>query len=165
MREFLINMINNACKNVYNQDRYLIKNDKCKDNLNYVSERSIMFRFGIYLQDYLNNYAKLKDYNLDSEYNKNLGDLKRIQDWENGAIPDIIIHKRGTNDYNVLIIEIKTWWNDNITDDLRKIDKFMEVNSDYSYKYGAVIIFRENSVEIIFKEQGCDDYKIIKNFS
>lgn len=46
---------------------------------------------------------------LDSEYNRNKADKKFLPSWKSGCYPDIIIHKRGSNDDNFLVIEFKTW--------------------------------------------------------
>ena len=151
--------------NLYKRDTYLIINkpEETEENLrteknssdeeykNYVSERSVVFRFGLYLQEELNKSDMLSWYDLDSDINRNLGMKKKIKCRPNGAFPDIIIHKRGSNDYNLLIIECKTWWNrtkENITDDITKIKDFMSEADGYSYKYGVIVIIKQNDAEI-----------------
>lgn len=36
--------------------------------------------------------------------------------------PDFILHKRGSNDFNILIIEFKTWWNPQNDEDIEKLN-------------------------------------------
>ena len=94
-----------------------------------VNERSISHRFAIYLE-----FSFGKEYNVDCEYNKNIEHghgIKKIEilesKWkkyhpnrseqrsfsedeiliEKSVYPDIIVHRRGSNDHNLLIIEIK----------------------------------------------------------
>ncbi|MFC4620589.1 hypothetical protein ACFO4N_18030 [Camelliibacillus cellulosilyticus] len=110
---------------LYTNDDYLLKN-----NLN---ERTIMHKLAAYLQDEFID----EGYNVDCEYNKNVEDksglktiyilqkearhIRRFQvgkEFEDNikdereylikpVYPDIVIHKRGSNHKNLLIIEIK----------------------------------------------------------
>jgi hypothetical protein len=103
MREKVLN----AIKLLYKNDGYLIDND--------VHERTITAKLGQYLYHEFGNM-----YEVDCEYNRNIEDeskRKAIYSYEieNGIrsktseyiYPDIIIHKRGTNNENLLIIEAK----------------------------------------------------------
>jgi hypothetical protein len=108
---------------LYRNDGYLIEHD--------VSERAIAHKLAEYLQ------SSFKDYNVDCEYNRNIErgprhtksisvvrqiyrkEIKNINSsridedtyaekvTEVTAYPDIIIHRRGSNEKNLLIIEIK----------------------------------------------------------
>lgn len=74
------------------------------------NERSISHRLAMYLED------EFPEWNVDCEYNRDGYDQKRLDlrpqtmssdDTEGTTVyPDIIVHKRGTND-NLLVIEIK----------------------------------------------------------
>ena len=57
-----------------------------------------------------------------------------------GVIPDVIIHKRGSNDKNVLVMEFKTYWNDNQKNDEGKIRKLTDQQGDYKYAYGMTVL-------------------------
>ena len=74
--------------------------------------------------------------------------FKRLANRPNGCYPDLILHKRGSNENNILIIECKGWWADDkdIEEDKEKIIAFL--NSErYKYMFGLLIIFnRENIV-------------------
>ncbi len=100
-----------ALKMFFLNDIYLLEKD--------VNERSISHRVATYLQYVFNGW------DVDCEYNRDHNDPKYIQnvrDFLNRnnnekidiadvdattAYPDIIIHERGTNDSNLLAIEIK----------------------------------------------------------
>ncbi len=156
MKKKIENLLEKACAKLYEQDRYLINMRVC--------ERAIVFRLGIYLQTLINKDSELKLYNLDNEYNKNNRDLKRVPEFENGTYPDLIIHKRGSNRDNMLIIECKTEWNDDISTDIRKLKQFINITGRYKYKYGISIIFRMNMAEIRILEYGKEDEIKILHF-
>jgi len=114
---------------IENAYRHLVANDGYLFEKN-VNERSITHKFAEYL------LAEFPNYNIDCEYNKNLGDVKTMPVWEtkrnelvaeleresttekrkekiqkilDGEIsvyPDIIVHHRGTKD-NFIVIEAK----------------------------------------------------------
>lgn len=111
----------------------------------------------------MNRDEELKHYNLDNEYNRNIDDLKRTDNYENGRYPDLIIHKRGNNKNNLLIIECKKENNNNLEEDINKINDFMVENGKYKYKYGISIIFKKHEVIYKIKEIGKNyEEKIIK---
>ncbi len=154
MKEKIECIIEKACKKIYKEDRYLINN--------HVNERAIVFRLGIYIQRLMSRDAELKFYNLDNEYNRNGRDSKRIPGFENGTYPDLIIHKRGSNMNNKIIIECKTDWNDDTYMDIRKLREFINIRGKYKYKYGISIIFRRNTTEVRILEYDKEDaFKII----
>ena len=154
MKEKIRDLLEKACKKIYKEDRYLIDNRVC--------ERAIVFRLGIYIQRIISKDAELKFYDLDNEYNRNRQDSKRIPGFENGTYPDLIIHKRGSNKNNMVIIECKTEWNDDIDRDIQKLREFINITGEYKYKYGVSTIFRRNTVEIRILEYGKKDiFKII----
>ncbi|MCF0126114.1 MAG: hypothetical protein HUJ68_10255, partial [Clostridia bacterium] len=136
--------INSSLDKLYERDLYLISN-YASDEPNHVSERAIVFRFGVYFDELLKE--KLPDYNLDSEYNRNKAEKKFLPSWEDGCFPDIIVHKRGSNDFNLLVIEFKTWWNSNQTDDKQKIQQFCSSDT-YQYKYGATVLLGKTRPEV-----------------
>ena len=57
------------------------------------------------------------DYYIDIEYNKNINEVKKTPRRLAGVQPDIIVHRRERNDENILVAEIKGWWNDNSRND------------------------------------------------
>ena len=126
------NLISEALTMLYRNDKYLIDH--------HANERAIVFRFGIYFQVLLNKYETYKDYNLDIEYNRNLDDPKRTPNHKNGIYPDLILHKRGNNNFNLLVIEFKCHWNNQGQEkDKSKIGELMSPNGIYNYKEGYTI--------------------------
>lgn len=148
----LFKLVNNALKRLYKHHEYLIKNK--------VHERSIVFWFGIYLYELLQHKEnKYAEYNLDFEYNKNHSDPKRTKKFRKGTYPDILLHKRDSNEHNLLIIEFKSWWRPDNKKDLMKLGDFTHPTGDYKYKYGLSIIFGKDKPIITVLQRG----KIINN--
>lgn len=134
-------------------DNYLLIND--------VNERSIAHKLAVYLEQTLG-----RDYDIDCEYNRNSGDIKKIEmlvsKWnelnnhssiieddmlseilvEKTVYPDIIVHKRGNPDDNLLVIEVKKSTSSvNADFDIAKLKCYTEPGSRLNYKYGAFIKF------------------------
>lgn len=139
MKELLEELIKKSLDDLYQNDEYLITHR--------VAERDITSKFAHYFQNNMRE-KNIVDYDVDCEYQRDGYGTKNI----NGVIvyPDFILHKRGTNDDNLLIIEFKTWWNPNNHDDIEKLREMMSDTHPYKYKYGySVILNRERtSVEI-----------------
>lgn len=151
MRGKLEKYIMEAFEMLYKNDKHLINNmpDSFRrlDNKHHVGERSIVFRYAFYLQKLINEDEQLKRYHLDCEYNRNGIETKALPRFPNGTYPDLIIHKRGSNEYNLLVMEFKTYWNSDQKGDIEKIREFMDVHGSYKYKYGiAVLIGREKPI-------------------
>ena len=141
-------LVNKALCDLYKKDYHLIKYfpHNCDEEM-HVSERGIVFRFGIYLQALLAD-SSFKHLNLDTEYNRNIKDLKRTERHPNGTYPDLIIHQRGNNKHNLLILEFKTWWNPDNSTDIEKIKEFTSPDGCYQYAIGASIILGETKPHI-----------------
>ncbi|MFH4804432.1 hypothetical protein WMQ58_22245 [Vibrio diabolicus] len=75
------------------------------------NERSMTHRIAIYLQE------EFADYHVDCEYNRDDHEPKEIDlgtenldGYDTNAVtvyPDIVVHERGNNDHNLLVIEFK----------------------------------------------------------
>jgi len=143
----LFKLVNNALERVYKHHEYLIKNQ--------VHERSIVFWFGVYFHELLQHKEKkYAEHNLDFEYNKNHSNPKRTENFPYGTYPDILLHKRGSNEHNLLIVEFKTWWEPDNKKDLRKLRDFTHPDGDYKYKYGLSIILGEDKPTITQLQKG-----------
>ena len=136
--------INMAFIKLYTNDRHLIYNTPIANRLDkdnhHVGERSIVFRFAHYLQNLIGDDIEFKDYDLDCEYNRNGPETKSLPSFPNGTYPDLIIHKRGTNEHNLLIMEFKTYWNSDQSQDIIKIREFLDQNGEYKFKYGVSVL-------------------------
>lgn len=127
--EELVNIaLNEALEQLLRADEELLCND--------VNERSISHRLASYLEPYFPGW------NVDCEYNRNHDNPKRLDikrrdtssdDTQATTVfPDIIVHKRNT-DENLLVIEIKkTSSRENDDYDLGKLNAF-KVQLEYSF--------------------------------
>ena len=144
-------ILRTAVKRLYSKDEYLIKNgpatSRCTDN--HVCERACLFRFAHYLQNILDEKDVLRNLVVDCEYNRNGYDLKRLSAFANGTYPDLIIHHRGDNKGNFLVMEVKSWWNDDINQDKEKIKAFMDENEGYNYRFGIVLLLGKTVEETL----------------
>ncbi len=151
--EKLLNMleklIETALDELYEKDQYLLEHD--------AHERTIVFRFGHYLQNLMDNIGEFQTFNLDFEYNRNGQDPKRIPgNPRNGILPDLVIHQRGSNKYNLIVLEFKTPWNVNVEDDCEKLRQLVDMNGAYGYLSGKSILLgmtREDVTVKIFLRQ------------
>ncbi len=101
-KEKIEQALKEALKTLLARDKEILRAD--------INERTISHRLALYLEPYFG------DWNVDCEYNRNHNDPKRLEiprkmvrndDTRASTVfPDIIIHKRDTNE-NLLVIEIK----------------------------------------------------------
>jgi hypothetical protein len=121
-------IIDEAILRLYNQDPELMEHA--------VNERSVVFRFGLYLNELLPS-SSFASYNLDCEYNRNMGKPKRTKNFPAGVIPDVLLHRRNYNEENILVLEFKGFWNkEDRENDRKKIIDFTSQAEDNHYKYG-----------------------------
>lgn len=132
MKELLEELIKKSLDDLYQNDEYLIKHR--------VAERDITSKFAHYFQNNMRETI-IADYDVDCEYNRDGYGMKNID----GTLvyPDFILHKRGTNDSNLLIIEFKTWWNSDNREDIEKLKAMMSDRYRYQYQYGYSIILNQ----------------------
>jgi hypothetical protein len=145
-KEILINGIIAALDRLYESDVYLIAN-KPFVRRESTSEQGLVFRFGIYLQDYLDNETFLNGYHLDMEYNRMIDAKKTQSSFKTGSYPDLIIHARGSNDYNLLLIECTTWWDSDVylkQQDILRLKELTQNTSKYHFALGAYIAFEKS---------------------
>lgn len=132
--EFIEKMLNNALKKLREVDIQLLEIN--------VNERTISHKLAEYLQQ------NISDLSVDCEYNRHQGLIKKlnfphndisIEDIDAKTIfPDIVIHKRNTDNDNLLVIEIKKSSNNQNYDfDISKIKAL--TNDPYNYKFGLFL--------------------------
>lgn len=132
---YLVEVLRNAINAVYLEDRFLLRFAQGdREGL----EQAFVFRSGIHLSNLLNgtHYAAL---DLDSEYNKNHGNAKTSRRFPNGLRPDLIIHRRDSNEENKLVAEFKGYWNNDIDSDIRKLEDLTDPNDNYNYQIGVFV--------------------------
>jgi hypothetical protein len=102
-------------------------------------------------------FVEFKKFDVDCEYNKHIDQEKYNSELNQNIRPDIIIHKRGTDEDNLVYIEIKTDHNRELrTFDYEKIKSMTKQDGEYKYSLGLFVDFnriKENS-DIIFFEDG-----------
>ncbi len=126
-------LVTQALDKLYQKDFELIKKS--------VGERSIAFRLGVIMECLKNDNTDFKGYDLDTEYNKNKDEFKKTPSKPNGAMPDLILHKRGNNWNNLLIIEVKRPKKySGRTSDRQKLKDFTNKKGVYRYGLGIFII-------------------------
>lgn len=123
-------------------DKYLLDN-----NLN---ERTITYKLATYIQE------EFQDFNVDCEYNRFDDLVKRIEvpkynvNWDDTEartiFPDIIVHKRGTQENNLLVIEIKKSSNsDSGIIDRMKLKALIKY--PYNYKFGLFLRIKIDDID------------------
>jgi len=132
---YLIEVLRNAINAVYQEERFLLRFAQGdREGL----EQAFVFRTGVHLSNLLNEtpYAAL---DLDSEYNKNHGKAKTSRRFRKGLRPDLIIHRRDSNEENKLVAEFKGWWNNDVKNDFEKLEDLTDPNDNYHYLIGVFV--------------------------
>lgn len=122
-----------------------VENDDCHLLMIDVSERCIAARLAMYLREYFANHDVDVEYNRDGRDTKRLHELiyhhqcPRDRDEEGKTVlPDVIVHRRGLQDSNLLIIEMKKSTNPGgIEEDRRRIRAFRK---ELGYRLGALVV-------------------------
>ncbi|GAB1535322.1 hypothetical protein ADMFC3_09530 [Geovibrio sp. ADMFC3] len=117
-------IMNEAISMLWERDVYLFEHD--------VHEQAIAHRLALYLE----NVTEFDGYNIDCEYNKDMNDPKRSQ----GEVvrPDIIVHRRGSNEHNLVVIELKKAGIR--ANDAEKVRGYVK-DKRLAYKYGVYFAF------------------------
>ncbi len=139
----LLNLVASALEQLYADDYDLIERE--------INERSIVSRFGRYLESLLqpSEYGTL---DLDVEYNRNGQGPKRTKKFINGVYPDLILHERGTNRRNILVIEFKTPWNQGDGEDVQKLQELTDESQVYGYDLGLAVVLGRSLDETTITE-------------
>ena len=133
--EVIVN-IKSSLSEMFKNDMILIDND--------ANERTISSTLICYLKEII------KDYDIDSEYNRHGSEIKTINSntGQKIIIPDIVVHKRNNDRYNLVAIEIKKSTNPKRENDEEKLKSLTEKDS-YDYKYGVLIILDMDSPDSV----------------
>jgi len=134
-----------------------------------VKEECINHRLAYYLEQFLNKESNsYHNYTVDLEYDRNYNEPKKIiidENYNTKAIrPDIIVHKRGTNEHNLIAFEIKKGYTDH--HDLEKIKGLLK--KPYNYVYGCLISYLPTKKYIRIKllsnkGQKMEVFNLVKN--
>lgn len=131
----LVELLETAVNSVYQEERFLLRfADGDREGL----EQAFVFRTGIYLSRLIANTG-YEILDLDSEYNKNHGGAKTSTRFPNGMRPDLILHRRDSNEQNKLVVEFKGFWNNNSANDFLKLEDLTSPYENYSYLIGVYV--------------------------
>ncbi|MDD3945656.1 MAG: hypothetical protein PHS38_13230 [Bacteroidales bacterium] len=131
----LVGLLKKAINKVYEEDRFLFDFSQGERT---GLEQAFVFRVGLHLNSLLKQ-TPYKELDLDSEYNKCHGNIKRSRRFPKGLRPDLIIHRRDSNEDNKLVVEFKGWWNNNLQSDIRKLEDLTDPNDNYHYLIGVLV--------------------------
>lgn len=140
-------------------DRDTIKDkiNRCIDRI-YIEDGDLFHRknYEVTISSKLAHYLFLEfpEYDVDCEYNKHIDNEKEAT--INGVIknirPDISVHKRGTDDHNLVAIEIKKIQNrTNRNLDYEKLSALTNDGDEYRYSLGVFIDFTQSPDNRIVK--------------
>jgi len=132
---YLVHLLEEAIKRVYEEDRFLFDFSQGERT---GLEQAYVFRTGIHLSNLLRG-TSYETLDLDSEYNKCHGDIKRTKRFRNGLRPDLIIHRRDSNEENKLVAEFKGWWKNDMAKDIQKLEDLTNPNDNYHYLIGVLV--------------------------
>lgn len=96
-----------------------------------VHEQSITHSLANHLQ------SQFEDLDVDCEYNRHGEDPKKLGD--NTIIPDIVVHQRGCDCSNALVIEVKKSNSDRAKKDEHKLSGLTDRECGYGYSLGMFL--------------------------
>jgi hypothetical protein len=131
----LLILLKAAIDKVYKEERGIFD---CTGGSRRGLEQAFVFRTGLYLNDLIKEtqYAHL---DLDCEYNKNQNGIKSTERFPQGVRPDLLLHRRGSNEENILAVEFKGWWNKNTKKDIMKLEDLTLPWDNYKYLIGVFV--------------------------
>jgi|MTBAKSStandDraft_2_1061841.scaffolds.fasta_scaffold87216_1 hypothetical protein len=149
-------LVINSLKQLCDKDRHLLEND--------LNECSINHKLACHLQ---NHFA---DWDIDCEYNKNADKVKELDlprdkvNWNDteakSVFPDIVVHKRGGDGPNLLVIEVKKSTNNSDrTHDYNKLKAYGD-DLNYSCALFLEIGTKEKSGEWNLDWKKRNDFKV-----
>jgi len=97
-----------------------------------IHEQTLTFRLGFYLQD------EFPDLHVDCEYNRRGNDLKKRRLGGPLMKPDVVVHRRGLRDDNLLVVGAKkaSQWNATFPELSAKVSDLTNPGGLYGYKIG-----------------------------
>ena len=105
----------------------------------HVHEQSIAHRLAVYLE------PQFPEYHVDCAYNRHAINSRTLAaDEKSGSRPGIIIHARGMDDFNLLVIEIKADCDTPVDQDAeRRLKSFTRrgKTGEFCYRYGLFVGF------------------------
>ena len=85
----------------------------------------------------------------DVEYNRHAGTVKGVQDHR--RTPDLLLHKRGTDEWNLCAIEVKKhrprYFDNKSNKDFKVLQALTSESEGYRYRIGLFLVLKQNKVE------------------
>lgn len=133
--------VKQALECLFHNDAFLFENR--------ASEWSIAHKFAEYLQREFPSYHVDREYNREGweDRTKKLSNLPKCrddedegsEDQERKILPDILIHERGYDDRNLLVIEMKLDGSGDTACDRAKLREFTSEDNKFKYDHGLFI--------------------------
>jgi hypothetical protein len=124
-----------------------------------VNERSITHRLAIYVEEAFSEW----EYHCDCEYNRNYSGPKRLKDLKpddtdpTSTYPDIVLHKRRSNEENLLVIEVKKTDSPKGTSfDKEKLQAFTSDEQQYKYRWGLFLRINRDEAQLVWYQSGSE---------
>lgn len=158
-------LIEEALQDFYREDSILL-DYKTEDAA--ISERCITFHIGWYLLKHLQQNENTRKFVVDAEYNRCFDHPKSMYKTTEEGIrqkigdtyPDLIVHKRRSNESNLVIIEFKKHGNyekSGRDDDFKKLKYFTNQQNEYKFKYGFwIVLYKNKKANIHIFENGIE---------
>ncbi len=139
--------LSKAERQFYKQDGELVTRITAEtEKERHAAERCVVFSYGAHLRKILKENDLFHDFHLDCEYNLDMDGYKS----RDGHLcyPDLIIHKRASNTFNLTMIECKGWWStpSSAEEARNKIRFFMDPCGRYQYSYGLLMTFNRSAI-------------------
>jgi len=113
-----------------------------------INERAVSVELASIISKYVNDYHVNCEYNrMTDEYGnqipKRIGLNPHVKD-KTLVYPDIIIHRQEDGDHNLLVIELKLAWKNQLKErDIKKLTRYIE---ELNYKYGLYLELSEKGI-------------------
>lgn len=155
-------LIDYSLSEFYKNDSALLDYKSIKDT---VAENCMVFRIGWYMLSKINDDQFYYDVSLDCQYNRNFEHPKGLfKQTEEGirvktknAIPDLLLHKRGSNSDNLMVLEFKKGKpsKDQMDIDAEKLCYYTSSENEYKYLLGfAIWLYKKNKAAVKVFENG-----------
>lgn len=150
--KYLVRLLKQVVNKIYKEKRFLLyysKGDRIE------LEQTFAFRAGVHFNNKIKR-TKYKNLDLDSEYNKNQGNIKDTKHFPNGVRLDLLLHQRNSKNKNKMVAEFKGWWNNEIKNDIKKLKDLSNFSDKYRYRLGALVIIKDNKANYRYFIRGVE---------
>lgn len=109
-----------------------------------VNEKAISHKFACYLQELFKKYEVDCEYDKHGKYKKTLYGISECSKRHktDSILPDIVVHKRVTDRFNLIVFEIKSK-GDASPCDIKKLELMTAQTGEFKYEWGVFIKFEK----------------------